>query len=262
MFTMRIAGAALLAALIIPHAEAAIHWSPMPQKHGAMHQRNAAKVFMLSDGKGATVHLVTPHLDARPLALEKGHVSLSATGIDNYHALVAVQKDDQATDIAIRYVYMHGKPSGHSPSEITAFAKSRLEIVPDPLPREHWRYISGEAIHLIARFNEAPLANRELVLTTSNGSRLTATTSAEGRASFILPDDFARVKADRRGNRPGEMLVTLMHEDNGHRYTTTLSHDYHVNPSYWQSSRLGIGVVAAGMFAGIVLVYLARRKRG
>lgn len=263
MFRARILGAAIMAALLsATAAEAAIHWTPMSQKHGGHHQRSAAKMFMLNSGSDAKVHLITPQLDAKPLALQAGHVAVSGTGIDNYHALVATSSSENQTDIAIRYIYMHGRPSGTSPSRITAFSKGMLEIVPDPLPREHWRYYSSDPVTLLVRFGGQPLPDSRIELVSSNGSRMEATTDKSGYATFTLPDDFKDVEPGRRLNRPAELHFTVAHQQENHRYTATLTHDYHVNPSYWQSTAMGIAVVAAGMLAGILLIWLPRRKRG
>lgn len=263
MLKTTLAGTALLAALLSPQIAAAIHWSPAPPPHGAQHQhRGAAKSFVLQGGDNATVHLITPQLDARPLPLTAGRASVPSTGSDNYHALVAVQRTGHATDSAVRYIYMHGKPSGHSPSEITAFSKARLEIVPDPLPREHWRYYSGDTIQILLRFNDAPLANHALQLTTGNGSTLSATTDSNGRATFLLPDDFAQIGAGRSENRPAELLITASHTDRGHSFSATLAHDYHVNPSHWQSTTLGIATMVGGILMGVAMLYLSRRKKG
>ena len=116
---------------------------------------------MLSIADDAQVVLWKPDLSTQPLEIQQGKVGLKGTGVDNYHAIVAERTEGKLTEVAIRYEYARGKPSGHSSTELTAADKSTLEIVPEPIPREHYRYHSDQTWDFIVRFQGLPLANQQ-----------------------------------------------------------------------------------------------------
>lgn len=222
---------------------------PKPSGHAA-HQARGAKTLMLENAEGASIRLWKPDLTSAPLAAEHGHITLRPTGLGNYHAIVVEQDWGTAKDVLIRYEYMNGKPSGRSPAELTAAVKTEFEIVPDPLPREHARYIAGRPAAFLVRHRGHPAGGVPVTLTTANGTTLQATTDARGRVRFELPDDFAEVKPGRPNNRPAEMQVRSDFQAEGRAYTTILSAQYHVNPRHWQSFGGGVFIALLGMVAG------------
>lgn len=219
------------------------------QGHGAQQGRDI-KQIMLENAEGATITLWKPDLTTAPLAAEHGHISLRPTGMDNYHAIVAAQDWDGLKETVIRYEYMRGKPSGHSPAELTAAVKADFEIVPDPLPREHARYMTGRPAAFLVRYRGTPLSGIPVTLTTSNGSTLQDATDAEGLVRFKLPDDFPVVKPGRENNRPAEMQVRSEYQADNQSYNTVLSAQYHVNPRHWQSFEAGLLIAAVGAVVG------------
>jgi hypothetical protein len=82
---------------------------------------------------------------------------------------------------------------------------------------------------------------------------------AEGRVVVALPDDFNDVKAGRRANKPAEFVLHADHSIQGVDYVTTLSADYHVNPSHWRSTAGGLLAMLVGFVGGLIVV---RRKSG
>ena len=258
----------LLLNFSVVHSE--LRWSAKEKAmdHGAMsgggqhqggghggHNMRRGKTVYLQDAEGATLNMITPTLETKELVLEeKGLLKIPSTGNDNYHGLVAVREDGTLHESSLRYVYMRGKPSGHSPSELMANNKLPLEIVPDPLIRGHRRYMSNYEHDFIVRFKGAPLSNIWVGLSSSNGSSLEATTDAEGRVSFVLPDDFKRVVAGRRNNPPGEFIVRTGHTSDGTLYRTNFTYAYYADPSHWQSTNVGLFMLFAGFITGIVLM--------
>ncbi len=231
----------LLGLVLAGGARAELVWQPAggdSPRHGG---------YVLKGATDAETRLLTADLGSRELTPEDGLFRPPRTGQNNYHALVASQQREGRTETAIRYVFRHGRPTGHSPSELTGLEKTRLEIVPDPLPREHQRYRAGEEAAFLVRFDGRPLAGQAIILTTSHGTAMEAVTDRRGRAVFTLPDDFETTRPGRRANRPAELVLTA--ETEGH--VTTLSAAYHVDPGHWQRTAPGLGVALVGMVAGV-----------
>ena len=219
-----------------------------PAQHG--HHRRGPKQLALSIADDAQVVLWKPDLSTQLLEIRQGKVGFKGTGVDNYHALVAERTGGTLTEVAIRYEYARGKPSGHSSTELTAANKSALEIVPDPIPREHYHYHSDQSWGFIVRFQGQPVANKQVMLETANGSRLESSTAADGRVSLHLPDDFPGIVEGARDKRSAEFAVSTKHTEGGRSYQTTLNGAYRVNPQHWHSLGLGIMVAGMGMLTG------------
>ncbi|ATX79254.1 hypothetical protein Ga0123461_0834 [Mariprofundus aestuarium] len=255
-------GATLVVVLFSFNAQAAMYWSPAPMKHGhSGHDRHAGKPFLLHAGEGAEAQLMSPSKAVKPLTLEYGRVSVKAMGTGNYHALVAKRSVDDLHESAVRYIYMHGKPSGVSPSLLIGHEKSALEIEPAPLAREHWRYYSNTNAQFIVRFQGQPLAGAKLSMLTGNGSSAEFTTDAEGLVVIPLPEDFVYEKPGRMANPASEFVLTAEHSVGSQKYITTFSYSYHINPEHWQSTELGLAVIGGGMLIGGFVTLRKRRRR-
>lgn len=220
--------------------------------HGHHASRGAAAA-LLGVPEGASAVLWKPDLERQPLEVKGGGVGFPRTGMGDYHAIVAEWEGESAREARIRYLYMRGRPSGHSPGELLAEAKTELEIVPDPLPREHYRYNSADRWGFRVRFREAPLAGVPVWLETAHGSGLEARTDAEGRVAFELPDDFPSVTPGRRATPPAGYSLSVEHAGGRGRFHTVLLADYHAGPHHWQSTGWGLGVLALGLVAGLAV---------
>lgn len=252
-----------------PVAQAALTWLPAPPDtkrvvSGGGHQGHGGsrggRPFLLQDGEGAEAMMWLPTRVRRPLPVdaEIGLVSVSGTGLDNYHLLYASKQTAAGEEVALRYLYQHGKPSGVSPSSLVNYNKAALEIIPAPLTREHQRYLSQQSFHFIVRFHDKPLVEHAVYLTSSNGSTIEGKSDTHGRISFELPDDFTDVQPGRSANRPSEFVLSTAHRAEGKQYTTTFSAPYYVNPSHWRSTAGGLMAMFAGMVTGLVVL---RRSR-
>jgi hypothetical protein len=208
------------------------------------------KQLMMENAEGATITLWKPDLTTQVLQPVHATLTIPPTGMDNYHALVAEKMWPDSKEVLIRYEYLFGRPSNHSPSELAGAMKTELEIVPAPIPREHFRYHSDQSWGFQVRLQGQPLAALPLILETENGSHLEAVTDNSGYARFHLPDDFPDVEAGIRDRRSAEFTVTATTELDGTAYQTMLTATYRLNPSHWQSSPLGWFVVGLGFIAG------------
>lgn len=229
--------------------------------HGG-HRRTRGKQMYLHQGEGANVYLWLPTLVQRRVdtAAAAGNYTVTGTGLDNYHVLVAERQLGNSTESAIRYVYMHGKPSGESPELLINQRKLDLEIVPSPLPREHWRYQGEKTYHFKLLFKGKPLADTAIEMVTSNGSTIAQMTDQQGEIALTLPDDFINVKAGRSNNRPANFILTVQHQNPHHQYITTYSSAYYVNPSHWKIKWEGFAVMVIGFLGGLIFIDHKRRE--
>ena len=227
------------------------------QTHGG--HRGGPKTFQLNGFENSRLTLIKPGLEQKPITTKQGRFALRPTGIDNYHALVAEREHNGVKESAIRYVYFNGKPSGASPSQLTDLKKTDLEIVPDPLPREHWHYKSGDRIGFNLRWKGEPVANTSVTLATSQSSILQSETNAQGKVWFVLPDDFSEQASTHSG--PAELLVhaRLNHAQTPH--ATWLSAEYFPDPQRWRDHTLGLIVSGGGFLFGAYITGLGFRQR-
>ncbi|MEW8292983.1 MAG: hypothetical protein AB2672_20940 [Candidatus Thiodiazotropha endolucinida] len=222
------------------------------------HDHRGEKRIVLENGDGAIITLWKPDLSTQQLTPDHNVVTIPMTGIDNYHAIVAEKDWGDHKEAVIRYEYRFGRPSKQSPSQLVAKQKTEFEIVPDPIPREHYRYHSLQSWNYLVRFNGRPVNDLEVVLNTANGTQLSSTTDSHGRVSFKIPDDFPGMIEGERDKRLDQFTVSSEYLEGNRRYTTQLNADYRVNPAHWQSTRLGLLVVGIGFIAG---GFLGRVKR-
>ena len=235
---------------------------PAAQQGGGGHggHRRHKHPWTLYDMERAEVTLWTSDLRKLEVPYDGHWAHLPKSGVDNYHAAVAVQRTDRLTKTVIQYPYRNGRPSGHSPSELLAVDKAPLEIVPE-LPREHYRYLTGEKWEFFLRLNGDPVGGAEVKLRTIHGSELAAITDGEGRVEFAIPDDFPKVNAGRRKNPQQPFIVTAELSRDGHAYQTTLEAKYRPHPSHWRSFEWGVATLGVGFFAGLVITGVGRGEK-
>lgn len=231
-------------------SNAMLVFHPQADAGHQQHNRRAPKLFKLTGHEHSRVTLITPDLGTRTVSPDNGLVSFKPTGMDNYHALVAQGERNGVKESAVRYIYTFGKPSGFSPSELTHYSKTDLEIIPDPLPREHWHYKAGDEVTFSVRFKGLPLASTPVSLFTSHASTVEATTDTQGRVLFKLPDDFPQTLEGENANTPAEMMLHVKHIKNDQPYASWLSAEYRANPEHWKSTQLGVLVATGGFLFG------------
>lgn len=256
----------LLALATTGTAQAGMIWSSVdPSGHSGQgghsgHGRPAREAITLMYGEGATTRLWLPTLEQRPLPLIKDVAQLKPSGMDNYHLLYAIRETEAVHETALRYHYLRGKPSGHSPAELIYAEKVPLEIVPAPLTREHARYLSEKSAAFMIRFQGKALADHPFMLETTNGTRLEGRSDAKGRIAVELPNDFQRVAIGRDNNPPAEFFLHTRYNNAGRDYQTSLSATYHVNPRHWESQSGALWSGLAGFVSGLGLLGFAARR--
>ena len=216
--------------------------------------------WTLFDMERAQVALWTADLRTLEVPYDGHWAHLPKSGVGNYHAAVAVQRDVDVTKTVIQYSYRNGRPSGHSPRELLALNKAPVELVPDTLPREHYRYLTGESWGFILKVEGRPVSGAEVTLRTIHGSALSAVTDGDGRVEFAIPDDFPRVNPGRRKNPMKPFVVHAEVEQGGHRYETTLQAKYRPHPNHWRSTEWGVATLGVGFVAGLLITGVGRRR--
>ena len=151
---------------------------------------------------------------------------------------------------------------GAAPTQMLGQAKSELEIVPQPLPREHWQYRENERWNFLVRYQRLPLPGARVHLETAAGSRADVVTDANGMVQLIFPADLPRQgngHAGGHGMAPaGKFVLAVMHQDGQHRYLSTFNYTYSRDAMAGRSIWAGSAFMLLG---GILAVPLLRRRQ-
>ena len=248
LFSQMVLASSLLASTIPLQAQSA---TPTQAKAPSGHQHSrSSKPLMIANADGAAATLWAPDLTVQQAKIEHGAVTLPKTGVDNYHALVVEQDWGYYKEALIQYIYQRGKPSKESPAKLLNARKSKLEVVPAPLPREHYHYFTQQTWPFLVRFKGQPLADQAVTLQTDNGSHVEYRTDSRGLVEIPIPDDFPDLVEGERDMRSANFMVSTDHAQDGVSYSSSLVMDYRINQNHWQSLNLGIAVAGLGMLVG------------
>jgi hypothetical protein len=258
-----------IAATLWGYGDGAIYWAPhgcdegkaTASKHGGHGKGESAMFALMNSDVNASAHLIYPNLSENNLTLTLNTVMLPKPPMGGYYAMVAESTDTNGSYSAIRYLTLHGRPAKVSPTKLTALPKTTLEIIPDPLHREHDRYTASKSYRFLLHFQGKPLINTAVTLETHDTPAQTYTTDQTGVFLITLPNDFKNVQVGRSENKPSEFLLSTQHRDGGHLYKSTLTMSYSLNPNdYWQSQTYGTGAIFIGFLGGLFLY--RRTKQG
>jgi hypothetical protein len=246
---------------------AARYWTQQPLllPAGKRGEREAAQVRVVGIvSETLTVHAPDVSADASPRAfpLVDGVAAITPASlkVGNYHWLVAREETPALVKVATTAWYF-GNP-GPSPKALLQRPKHELEIVPDPLPREHGSYRESEKWHFVVRQGGKPLAGQALLLETEFGSRSRFVTDQDGVATVLFPRDFQTLPKDKAAHgRPSARFVLSTEAQVGERhYLTAFNANYGPDAERGRSLAWGTGFCLAGMLAATPL--LRRRVAG
>ena len=177
----------------------------------------------------------------------------------NYHWLSA--RAETPAHVAVASTVWYSSNPGPAPVELLQRAKSELEIVPDPLPREHANYRESEKWRFIVRYAGQPLAGQVLRMETERGTRTHFTTDGEGVATVLFPRDFPPEAEGEGHNRAKAGFVLSTERQDGDRhFVTTFNHSYGPDGERGRSLAWGAAFGLAGMLGALPL--LRRRQNG
>ncbi len=182
---------------------------------------------------------------------------VAARQAGNYHWLQAREETPDGV-ITASTVHYFSNP-GPAPTAMLQASKAELEIVPQPLPREHWRYRADETWAFLVRFEGRPLPGAKLRLETSGGTRQVLAADAHGVVRIAFPADFRPAEDDHgghHGREPGNGFVLAVgHTDEAGRYfLTAFNHKYGQAAGAGRSLGAGLGFLLLGGLLGLPLV--------
>lgn len=197
-----------------------------------------------------------------PVGSEGAKIGSVAPKVGNYHWVIAREETPELVKVASTAWYF-GNP-GDSPKDLLKQPKHELEIVPDPLPREHASYRESEKWRFLVRLNGQPLAAQPVTLETEFGSRSTVLTDAAGLATVLFPRDFrpaSKAEGGEAGHGPrrAAFVLSTAKEADGRRYLTAFNHHYGQDGD--RNKSLGWGAVF-GLIGMIAATPLLRRRKG
>jgi len=239
-------------------AEANAPWTDLPliQVQGDRQDRSRLRL-RLAGLNASKLSVYPPKGPPRTLSLENGEAELTPGPLGNYHWLQAREESPAQVRIASSVRYF-AQP-GPAPTELLREVKSELEIVPQPLPREHWQYLSGQEWDFLIRFKGQPLARATVHFMSKNGSHAAVRSDEAGRVRLRFPDDWpADVRTGDGHRRPvTPFVLRVEHEADERRYQTSFNLGYGPDPMAGRDLAAGAGFLALG---GVLALPLLRRR--
>lgn len=191
-----------------------------------------------------------------PVGENGARIEAVAPRTGNYHWVVAREESVDTVRVASTAWYFSNP--GDAPTSVLAQAKHELEIVPQPLPREHRSYREAEKWRFLVRFHGQPLTAQPLAMETEAGSRTTATTDADGIATVVFPRDVKTVKeGEEEGGNPRartRFVLATEKDADGKHYLTAFNYSYTQDPERNRSLGWGAAFGVLGMVAATPLL--------
>ena len=196
-----------------------------------------------------------------PVTPEGAQIEAVTPKIGNYHWVSAREEAEGKVTVAST-AYPFGNP-GAAPTKLLLTPKYELEIIPQPLPREHGSYRESDKWKFLLRFNGQPLANKELKLETEFGTKTAFTSDAKGLVTVLFPLDFkpadpAKAHDQHMGPRKGKFVLAAEHDEGGKHYLTAFNYTYSPDATTGKNMMAGAGF---GVFGMLLAVPLLRRKK-
>lgn len=167
----------------------------------------------------------------------------------NYYWVSAREEQDGHVSVASTAVYFSNP--GAAPTQLLLERRNELEIIPQPLPREHGSYRESEKWSFLLRFNGQPLANHEVRMETEMGSKSVFHSDAEGRVTVLFPFDFKFEEAAQgdghQGPRRARFVLAAELENGGRHYLTAFNYSYSPDAARGKSLWAGAGFLVLGM---------------
>ncbi len=192
----------------------------------------------------------------------EGTVIKALPKLGNYYWVTARQETEGQVTVASTPYYF-GEP-GPAPTRLLLEQKYELEIIPQPLPREHGAWRESEKWQFLLRFNGQPLANKALRMETEFGTKTAFTSDEQGRVSVLFPRDFKPIEkkpeqgVHSHGPRRAKFVLAAEHEDGGKHYLTAFNYTYSADVDRNRDLLAGVGF---GVFGMLLAAPLLRRKK-
>ncbi len=200
---------------------------------------------------------------AYPVGAQGARIEPAAPQAGNYHWLSARQEMGNEVRVASSVWYFSNP--GKAPTELLLQNRNELEIIPQPLPREHSNYRESEKWRFLVRWLGKPLPGQAVTLETEAGSRSRFTTDANGIATVLFPRDLRPAPQDEAGGHQRRLAKFVLSTEKpgdgnspvGH-YVTAFNYVYAADADRERSLSWGAVFGLIGMFAATPL--LRRRQ--
>ncbi|MBF0437635.1 MAG: hypothetical protein HQL93_00795 [Magnetococcales bacterium] len=191
-----------------------------------------------------------------PMSADGATIKVNQGG-GNYH-WIAVQTDSPRETFTLATVHYFSVP-GVSPAAMLAAPKSRLEIIPQPLPREFATYRAGERWSFQLRFDQRVVPDQLVILFTPGQPEQRLFTDGKGILKVVFPP-FGEQKSAKKDRRPVQPFQLVVERVEGvKKFTTVFQHEYGPAPLVGRDPVMGWLVACLGMGAGFLLW---RKPRG
>ncbi|MGE5027235.1 MAG: hypothetical protein ACM3JK_02045 [Betaproteobacteria bacterium] len=197
-----------------------------------------------------------------PVAPEGTRIEAVTPKIGNYHWVSAREEAEGKVTVAST-AYAFGNP-GAAPTRMLLEQKNELEIIPQPLPREHGAWRESEKWKFLLRFNGQPLAKKEVRMETEFGTKTAFASDENGMVTVLFPRDFKPVEKKAQtgghdhGPRRAKFVLAAEHDDGGRHYLTAFNYTYSADAERDKNLLAGVGF---GVFGMLLATPLLRRKK-
>ncbi|MBF0178611.1 MAG: hypothetical protein HQM03_01155 [Magnetococcales bacterium] len=237
-------------------------WTPHPLLRKEVKGRGELRVAPFSPPSGE-LSFYSPDPETPPFTTTR--VGEEATlrvesGKGNYH-WIALHRNEPERELSLATVHFFSLV-GPSPQAMLAVPKSRLEIVPSPLPREHSVYRAEEAWDFLLRFDGLPLAGQVATLYAPGQMAKGFRSDERGVVHVVFPE-FSKPSGEQKtghSRRPLQPFqLGVEHVMAGRHFTSVFQYEYGPAPLFHRSPWMGWLVTGVGMGGGLLLW---RRGRG
>ncbi len=261
------------------HKSGGVHWTDYPLIEENRFSSRKRAIFVVKNLEASTAQIFPPtgkgqfpekyairgDGSAYPVTLKNGRFAISPERRGNYYWAMVQSKTAQSVITANTVKYFTAP--GPAPNAMLAVDKSRLQLIPDPLPREHWRYREGETWSFKLSFDGQPLSNVEVQMQTQQGLHQQLTSDENGVVRVTFPNDIVVSKAQHANGhhrRPSSQFVLMAkHTDAGIAHHTTFNYQYGASAMHGKSLNAGFGFMAlGGIFALPLLIPAKNKKKG
>lgn len=199
-----------------------------------------------------------------PVGADGTRIEAVTPKIGNYHWVVAREEAEGSVRVASTAWYFGN--SGAAPTAMLKESRHELEIVPEPLPREHGSYRESEKWRFLVRANGSPLPGQTVTLETEFGSRSTFVTDAAGYATVLFPRDFRPPRSGGEaegghGPRRAQFVLATERAGLGRRYLTAFNSTYGPDADRHRSLGWGVFFGVVGMAAATPLLRRRAAKK-
>lgn len=236
----------------------------LPVMGGDRDRETAA--MAVKNSQATALEVIAPDLSA---AEARRQVPLGPEGakfrmlpkVGNSYWVIAREEVEGRIAVASTSAYF-GNP-GPAPTQLLLARKNELEIIPQPLPREHTNYRESEKWSFLLRFNGQPVPNKAVKMETELGTKTTFVSDKNGVATVLFPRDFkpadpAKQGGHQRGPQRAKFVLAVEHESEGRQYLTAFNATYSPDADRNRNLVAGVGF---GLFGMLLATPLLRRKQ-